>query len=188
MKKSNIFIISGPSGAGEDSIMEGLKKYFDVERIINTTTRKIREGEAQGKPYYFISPQEFQEGIKNNRFVEYAQEYNDNFYGTTKDELERIKKSGKVGLWKMEYKGVIKTKKLYPDVVSIFVNAPSMEILEERIRRRSNVSEEYIRERMEYTKEWLKHIDIYDYRIINEDGKLDKTINEIAIIIKKHNG
>lgn len=72
MKKANIFIISGPSGAGEDSIINGLKKYFSVERIITNTTREIRSGESQGNPYYFIRKEEFEERKSKGDFVEWA--------------------------------------------------------------------------------------------------------------------
>lgn len=178
-----IFIISGPSGAGEDSIIEGLKKIFPIERIITTTTRQMRPGESQKNPYYFISQKEFTKGIEENKFFEYAQEYNNNYYGVTNAEIERVKKSEKIGTWKIEYKGVITAKKIMPEVKAIFINAP-LDILKKRIQKRSNVSEEFIKERMEYTKEWLKHKDIYDYQVINEEGKLEKAINEVAEIIK----
>lgn len=183
MKMSSIFIISGPSGAGEDSIIEGLKKYFNFERIITTTTRKMRSGEFQGNPYYFISKEEFQSLLDKGKFAEYAQHYNGNMYGVSKDELKRFENAGLIGIWKIEYKGVITVKKKYPEILSIFVNAPSLEILENRIRRRDNVSEEYIKERMAYTKEWLKNTDIYDCEVINEEGKLDEAIEKVAEII-----
>jgi len=182
---SKIFIISGPSGAGEDSIIDGLNKYFDVERIITTTTRKMREGESNGSPYYFTSKEDFLNRIKLGDFIEWAEQYNGNLYGVTKEEIERVKKSGKVGAWKIEWKGVITAKKIYPEIKSIFITVPDLKILEDRIRRRSNVSEEYIKQRMKYTKEWLKHTDIYDYKVVNEEGKLDKTIKKVADIIKK---
>ncbi|MDD5464407.1 MAG: guanylate kinase [Candidatus Moranbacteria bacterium] len=186
MQKSSIFIISGPSGAGEDSIINGLKEYFELERIVTTTTRDMRLGEKQGEPYYFIFEKEFKDGIDSGNFAEYAQQYNGNLYGVTKAELERVQKSGKIGIWKIEYKGVMSVKKAYPEIISIFVNAPSLEILEDRIRRRDNATDSYIKERMEYTKEWLKHKDIYDYEVINKEGQLDKAIKEVAEIIKKN--
>ena len=183
---SNIFIISGPSGAGEDSVIEGLKKYFQIERVITTSTRSMRTGESQGKPYYFISQEEFEKKIEQDEFAEYAQEYNDNFYGVTKDELERVKSSGNIGLWKIEYKGVITAKKKFPEIKSIYIAPPSLEILKQRILRRDpSVSEEYLKERMDYTKEWMKHEDVYDYKVINEEGKLDETIEKVAGIIRK---
>ena len=186
MQKSNIFIISGPSGAGEDSIICGLEKKFPIERIVTTTTRAMRSGESQGNPYYFIPQEEFERKLAEGNFAEHAQQYNGNLYGVAKEELERVQKSGKVGIWKIEYKGVMTVKKVYPEIKAIFVNAPSLEILENRIRRRDNVSDEYIKERMEYTKEWLKYTDIYDYSIINEEGQLDKATKQVAEIINKN--
>ena len=183
--KNNIYIISGPSGAGEDSVIEGLKKYFPIERIITTTTRAMRTGESQGNPYYFISKEDFQKNILANNFFEYAEEYNNNYYGVTKTEIERVQNSDKIGTWKIEYKGVITAKKLLPKIIAIFLNAP-LEILEQRIRQRDNATEEYISERLTYTREWLKHKDIYDYEVINEQGKLAEAIEKIANIIIKH--
>jgi guanylate kinase len=186
MRKNSVFIISGPSGAGEDSIINGLQGIFAIERIITTTTRSPRRGESQGNPYYFISEEEFSKKLKKGEFAEHAQQYNGNLYGVTKKELERVQATGKIGIWKIEYKGVIEVKRILPEVVAIFINAENMEILEDRIRRRDNVSEEYIKERMEYTKEWLKHEDIYDYKVINKEGKLEEAMKEVADIIRKN--
>lgn len=183
---SNIFIISGPSGAGEDSVIEGLKKYFAVERIVTTTTREMRQGESQGHPYYFISKEKFISQRDKNEFIEWAEQYNGNFYGVTKDEIERVRKTGRLGTWKIEWKGVINAKKIYPEIKSIFITVPNLKILEDRIRRRDGVSREYIQERMEYTKEWMKHEDIYDYKVTNEEGKLDETVQKVAEIIKNN--
>jgi len=187
MNKKNIFIISGPSGVGEDSVIEKLKKYFEIERVITTSTRSMRPGESQGNPYYFVSHDEFQKKINGDELAEYAQEYNNNFYGVTKEELERVASSEKVGIWKIEYKGVITAKEKFPEIKSIFIAPPSLKILKKRILKRDpNISEEYLQERMEYTKEWMKHEDIYDYKVINEEGQLDKTAEEVANIIKQN--
>ncbi len=185
-KNSNsLFIISGPSGAGEDSIINGLEKIMPIERVTTTTTREMRAGESEDNPYYFISKEEFKKKIEENGFFEYALQYNDNLYGVTFEEIERVRNSGKVGIWKIEYKGVMTAKKLIPGITTIFINAP-LDELEERIRRRDNVSDEYIQERMKYTKEWLKHKDIYDYEIMNSNGKLEESIQRAAEIIKSH--
>jgi guanylate kinase len=182
---SKIFIISGPSGVGEDSIIEGLKKHFEIEQVITSTTRSMRPGEEQGKPYYFLSRDEFEEKIKNNELAEWALQYNDNLYGVTKDELRRVEKSGKIGIWKIEYKGVMSVKNKYPEIKSIYIVPPSLEILKTRILRRDpNVSGKYLKERMAYTKEWMKHEDIYDYKVVNEEGKLDEAIEKVVEIIK----
>lgn len=181
---TNVFILSGPSGAGEDSIIEGLKSVLPIERVVTSTTRAPREGESQGNPYYFLSRETFETGIAKGEFVEYAEEYNNNLYGVTRAEIERVANSGRIGIWKIEWKGVITAKKLYPGICAIFLMTENLEILEKRIRRRDpNVTEEYIRERMEYTQEWLKHQDIYDYTVINRENQLQKAIEEIRTII-----
>ena len=185
MKESKIFIISGPSGAGEDSVIEGLREFIPIERVITTTSREMRAGESQKNPYYFITPEEFKQGLEQNKFLEYAKEYNDKYYGVTFDEMDRVRKSGKTGIWKMEYKGVKTAKKLYPEMIAILINA-SEEDLIKRIKARSQVTEEYLQERMAYTKEWLKHKEIYDYEVVNEQDKLDETIQKVLNIIKKN--
>jgi len=187
MDTSNLFIISGPSGVGEDSVIDGLTKIFPIERVRTTTTREPREGESQGNPYHFISHEEFRNKIALGEMVEYAQEYNDNYYGVTREEIERVASSGRIGLWKIEWKGVVTAKKLFPHIIAIFLTVSNLSILEDRIRRRhQGVTESYLKERMDYTKEWMKHTDIYDYTVYNEENKLQDAIEEIAVIIRKH--
>jgi guanylate kinase len=184
---SNIFIISGPSGAGEDSVINGLEKYFKIRKIINTTSRKAREGEKEGLSYYFIDKIQFEKMIENKDFAEYAQHYNGNYYGVTNLELERVSETGDIALWKMDYKGVITIKKKFPQIKSIYIAPPSLEIIKNRIIRRDpNINEEFLKERMEYTKEWMKNEHIYDFKVVNEEGKLDETIGKVADIINQN--
>ncbi len=183
----NLFIISGPSGAGEDSVIKKLDKIFGVNVVITTTTRSPRDGESEGNPYYFISSEEFEIGINKGNYLEWAQHYNGQYYGVTKTELTRVQNAGGIGIWKIDYKGVEKAKKLFPEIIAIFLMTPDLATLERRIRGRSNASEQYVQERMAYTKEWLKHIDLYDYTVINSDGALNTAVNEIATIIRSHN-
>lgn len=182
---NNVFIISGPSGAGEDSIIDALSKRLPIERVITTTSRPMRSGEKEGSPYYFLTKEIFERKIKGGEFIEYAKQYNDNLYGVTKNEIERVAQSKKIGIWKIEYQGVMTAKKLFPGIRAILLTAP-LDILEARIRRRDNPDEKLLAERMAYTKEWLKHADIYDYVIKNEEGKLDQAIEEAIAIIQKH--
>ena len=186
MRTDTLFILSGPSGAGEDSIISGLTAHFPIERVITTTTRAPRRGETEGNPYYFVSSASFRESIAQKKFAEYAEEYNGNCYGVTTAELNRATSSGKIGIWKIEYNGVIAAKKLFPSIVAIFIMAPSLSILEQRIRRRDAVSETYVRERMDYTKKWLTHTAIYDHTVINHEGKLEKAVAQTAAIIRSH--
>jgi guanylate kinase len=184
---SKIFIVSGPSGAGEDSVIEGLRKHFDIERVITTTSRSVRAGDSEGKPYYFISREEFEEKISREELAEWAEQYNNNLYGVTKKELERVVNSDRVGIWKIEYKGVTAVKNKFPEIKSIYIAPPSINILRKRILRRDpNVSPEYLEERIRYTEEWMKHEDIYDYKVVNEEGRLDETVRQVAEIIRQN--
>ena len=182
--KNKLFIISGPSGAGEDSVIEGLKKVLPIERVVTTTTRKKRSEIFVEDSYYFISKEEFEKGIEDNLFFEYAREYNDQFYGVTKNEIQRVLECDKIGVWKIEYKGVMTVKKIMPEVISIFIMTPTLEDIEKRLMKRGE-DLEYIKQRMVYTKEWLKHRDIYDYEVINYENKLNETIKNVKDIILK---
>jgi len=185
--KNNLFIISGPSGVGEDSIINGLEKYLPIEKVITTTTRKKRQNELHGNPYYFVSMEEFRRGIKENRFFEYAMHYNNQFYGVTKKEIRRVIKSKKIGIWKIEYKGVIMAKKLIPKITAILISPPSLEIIRKRLQRRGE-SEEFIRQRIGYTKKWMKHKNIYDYEVVNHENRLEETVDKVKkIILMKYN-
>ena len=183
--KGKLFVISGPSGAGEDSIIRGLKEIIAIEKIITTTTREMRVGEVDGVDYHFISEDEFRRRLDAEEFFEYAQQYNDKYYGVTYEEIERVKNCDKVGLWKLDYKGMFNAKKLMPEVKSILISAP-LEILEQRIRSRDKVSDKYVEDRMRYTREWMKYRDDYDFEVVNEQGKLAKAIAEVLEIIKSN--
>lgn len=183
---NNIFIISGPSGAGEDSIINKLEKLIPLERVTTTTTRPMRSGESEGRPYFFISEKDFKNKIKKNVFFEWAEEYNGNLYGVSKKEINRVKKSGKIGIWKIEYKGVLALKKLFPKIIAILIFAP-LPVLKNRIMSRDkNISKKYLQERMKYTKEWMRHKNIYDFIIMNEQGKLNEAVKKVLKIIDKN--
>ena len=182
--KTNIFIISGPSGAGKDSTIEELKKHIKLERLITTTTRKMRPDESEGNPYYFISKEEFKKGIEENRFFEYALEDNDNYYGGTYEEAERVKSSKVPVIWRIDYKGVIAGKKLFPDAKSILIYIP-FELIKKRLLAR-NESDDIIKDRMEYAEGWYRNEDLFDYKVENKEGKLDETVQEVLQIIKEN--
>lgn len=182
--EKNIIIISGPSGAGEDSVIDALKKVLPVERVITTTTRSPRPGEEEGKPYYFLSREDFESKVAAGEFIEYAEEYNQELYGVTREELDRVSQSGNIGIWKIEYKGVITAKKIFPAMTAILLTAPE-EVMEDRIRRRGHLTEAEIQDRLIYTKDWLtNHTDIYDYTVENQEGKLDEAVIAIKEIIE----
>lgn len=186
MPLSNIFIISGPSGAGEDSIISELSKILPLERIVTTTTREPRPGEIHGQDYYFTSLAEFENRLIAGKFAEHAKQYNGNLYGVSVEELDRVAQSGKIGIWKIEYQGVITVKQRFPEIKAILINTPDLATLERRLRKRDNLNETYLQERMAYTQEWLKHTDIYDYAVINADNQLAQAVAQVKEIIEQN--
>lgn len=184
MFQSNVFILSGPSGAGEDSVIEKLKNYIDFDKIVTTTTRPMRSEDKEGISYYFLSKEEFKKAIQEKKFFEYALEDNGNYYGGTYEELEKAQKKNKPVIWKVDYKGVIAGKKLLPKAKSILIYIP-LEMIRKRLEKRGE-SEEMIKIRMEYAKGWYENEEIFDYKVFNEEGKLDETVKKVAEIIKKN--
>ncbi|OGI21880.1 MAG: hypothetical protein A2808_01865 [Candidatus Moranbacteria bacterium RIFCSPHIGHO2_01_FULL_55_24] len=181
----NIFLISGPSGSGQDSVIEGLAKRLPLERVITTTTRPMRPNESEGHPYYFVSREAFLQGIEEGKFLEHAEAYNHHLYGVTREELARIEETGKIALWKVEYQGAKTAKRLFPGIIAILVTAP-LEVLEARIKRRDKPEASYIKERMDYTRTWFENTDIYDYIIQNQEGALESAVQELENIVRKH--
>ena len=181
---SNIFIISGPSGSGQDSVINGLKKYLDFDKILTATTRPMRPEDKEGVSYYFISRNEFQKRIKENKFFEYALEDNGNYYGGTYEELERAKQNKKPVIWKIDYKGVLNAKKLLPEAKSILIHIP-IGLIEKRLRKRGE-PEETIKTRLEYAKGWYENEAIFDYKVENKEDKLEETVKKVAEIIKSN--
>lgn len=183
----NIFIVSGPAGSGKDSVIEALAEQFPIERVITTTTRQPRSGESDGHPYYFVGREVFKAMIHARGLLEYSVNENDEYYGVTHEELDRVLRSGKVGIWKMDWKGVVSAKKIFPSIRAIFITAP-LDVLEARLRRRDGGShdERYFSERMAYTREWMKHEDVYDIVIVNEESGLAQTVRMVAAYIRRH--
>ncbi len=180
----NIFVIYGPSGSGQDSVIEGVAKQIAIERVITTVTRPMRSTESQGHPYYFISREEFEKEIKQSSLLEYVEKYLGVYYGVTTKEVERIAKSGKVGIWKVDFEGARNLKQRFPELTVIFINA-HLDIIEERLRKRGDITEEDLQARLSHIREWLPK-KTYDYKVENEEGKLDQTIEQVAHIIKEH--
>ncbi|MEI6650598.1 MAG: hypothetical protein WCL23_04180 [Candidatus Moraniibacteriota bacterium] len=184
MNTDNLFVIFGPSGSGQDSVIEGIAKRMPIERVITSTTRPMRTGETQQHPYWFVSREHFEDGIANDSFIEWAKTYNDEFYGVTRDEIERVGATGKVGIWKVDWRGAKSVRSLFPEIPVLFITAP-LENIRERIFKRDNPTESYFKERMEYIEDLLNRSDlVYDYEIKNPDGGLENAIDQAVEIIR----
>ena len=131
-EQGNLIVLSGPSGAGKDSIINELKNYYhNFWLSISMTSRKPRGSEVDGIDYFFVSKEEFEEHIKNNDFLEYAT-YNDNYYGTPKSKIQNFLSQGKDVILEIEIQGALKIKEEFPNAIFIFIMPPSMRELVRR--------------------------------------------------------
>lgn len=182
---SHIFIIYGPSGSGQDSVIEGVQKKIPLERVVTTVTRPMRPTEKQGHPYYFTTKENFEKKIQAGELLEYLKKYEGDYYGVTKKEVDRVAKSGKVGIWKVDFAGAINLKQRFPEITVIFINAP-LSIIEKRLRKRDHPTEAYLQARLDHIREWLPK-SIYDFKVENTEGHLLETIDTVCSIINsKH--
>lgn len=181
-KKGTLVLFSGPSGVGKDTVLEVvLNKNRDLQKSISLTTRDIRENEMDGKDYYFITQSAFDEMVKNNEVLEFAQ-YGNNFYGTPKAPIDKWLSEGKTIILKIEVQGAKKIKELYPDAVGIFIMPPSMEELEKRLRLRGTESEDDIKRRLDIAKNEMEKSVDYDYLVVNDD--IDLASDNVLDIVK----
>ena len=169
-KRGTLFVFSGPSGVGKGTLNAKLFAEFgdQIAFSVSATTRAPREGEIDGKHYFFISRQDFENRIANNDFLEYAQ-FAGNCYGTPKSYVMSLLEQGKNVLLEIEVQGAMQVMERMPECVSIFVLPPSFEELEHRLRGRGTESEEKVCARLETARRELDCARRYQYQIVNED-------------------
>src|SRR5579884_2685820 len=166
---TTVFIISAPSGSGKSTLVSRLlDKVEGLTFSVSYTTRKPRGNEIEGEDYHFIGHAEFERRIQSNEFLEYAEVFG-NYYGTHVGELELARQTGKDLVLDIDVQGAAQLKKRIPDAVTIFVLPPSRDVLEQRLRARSQDSDEVIRRRLADAAEEIRNYHLYDYVLINED-------------------
>lgn len=181
-EKGKLIILSGPSGSGKDTILTELaKRDENVQISISLTTRAARDWEIDGFHYFFMTQEQFQEKLENNEVLEYAK-YGDNYYGTPKGPIDKWLDEGKTVILKIEVQGAEKIRKVYPDVISIFLMPPSMKVLEQRLRSRESEDEADVLKRLEIAKEEIKRSNEYDYVVFNDI--VDYAVCDLSTIIK----
>ena len=182
--KPKVVIFSAPSGAGKTTEVKHLLAMpeFNLSFSISACSRKKREGEVDGKDYYFLSADEFRKKIENNDFLEWEEVYADHFYGSLKSEVDRLTAAGKNVVFDVDVKGGLNIKKYYGEnALAVFVMPPSVEVLEKRLRDRSTDSEEAIRTRIDKAVYELSFSDKFDVVLVND--KLDETFAKAEKLI-----
>ena len=179
--RGNLIVISGPSGAGKDSIVEGVLKINSKSWLsISATTRNPRGKEKDGIDYYFLTKEKFEKKINKNEFLEYA-EYNGNYYGTPKDKIIEKINQGYDVILVIEIQGALKIKELIKEAIFIFVLPPSMEELKNRLINRNTEDKEKILKRFTIAYNEINEVTKYNYVVIND--KLDEAIEKVNSII-----
>jgi guanylate kinase len=179
MSQGKAIIFSAPSGAGKTTIVRHLMGIDNLRLSfsVSATTRQMRDYEVHGKDYYFITPEEFLHKAKNGEFIEWEEVYKNQYYGTLYSEIERIWNNGGHVIFDLDVVGGLNLKKILGEkALSVFVKAPSVAVLEERLRKRSTESPEKIEQRVAKAQQEMAYEPRFDCVIVNED--LEKALRE----------
>ncbi len=181
--KPLLFVLSGLSGAGKDSVLNGLKKSgYPLEFIVTVTTRARRPGEEDGVHYRFISGTEFQKLIDTGQLLEWANVYG-NRYGVPREPVKQALASGKDVIVKIDVQGAATIKKILPQAVFIFLAAPSLEELAPRLKQRRTETPEEYELRLKTARAEMEKLPLFDYLVINRHGELDRAVADVEAII-----
>ncbi len=180
-----LIVISGPSGVGKDSALQGMKLLQRPWRyIITATTRPKRPGERHGIDYIFLSPEEFRILMMKDGFLEYAEVYG-TWYGVPRAQADEAMACGKDVIVKTDIQGARTLRSKIPDALLIFLAPPTMEELKHRLLERKSETEEALRRRIETAETEMQCQDEFDYVVVNHNGRVDEAVEEIDRIIQK---
>lgn len=185
-RKGILIVVSGFSGAGKGTLVKKLVEEYDGYALsVSATTRQPRTGEQDGREYFFIQKEQFEQKIAENGLIEYAC-YCDNYYGTPREYVERQLADGKDVILEIEIQGALKIKEQYGDALLLFVMPPSADELRRRLVGRGTETEEVIDKRMRRAAEEAEGIEQYEYIVVNDD--LDVCVRQLhEIIVAAHN-
>ncbi len=184
--KGKIIILSAPSGTGKSTIIQRLMQIesLGLGFSISATSRAPRGEEKNGREYYFLTPEEFDRRIADNKFVEWEEVYAGTKYGTLAEEVERVTGSGRNLIMDIDVKGAVNVKKKYGEAaLTIFILPPTLEVLEARLRGRATDSEESLQRRIKKADLEMTLAPEFDCRVVNDD--LDKAVADVRALIEK---
>lgn len=181
-KNGTLIVLSGPSGAGKGTICNELLKQVDTLNLsISMTTRSPRGNEVDGKDYYFVTKEQFEEDIAKGNFLEYAKVYNDNYYGTPKNKVEEILSSGRDIILEIDIQGALEVKEKMKEGIFIFIMPPSMRELKDRLVKRNTESKDKIIERFKNAYKEINEVTKYNYIVINDE--VQNAVDKVKAII-----
>ena len=177
-------ILAAPSGSGKTTVAKYILQTFpQIQFSISSTTRSIRQNEVEGKDYYFLTKEQFLEKIEKQQVVEYEEIYG-NYYGTMKEELERLEKNNIIILFDIDVLGAVNLSKIFStSAILLYIAPPSLEVLEQRLRTRSTETEEQILHSLSRAKMELTYQNHFDYVVVNDT--LEQTLSKVKEIIEK---
>lgn len=179
--KGNLFVFSGPSGVGKGTVLESLMQSFDqVEYSVSATTRAAREGEVDGRDYFFIKEDKFFKMVEGDKFIEWAQVHS-NYYGTPRKYVQDILEKGKDIILEIDIQGARQVNKTFPGAIFIFLSPPSLKELEKRLEQRGSEDDKNKELRLSNAREEIKEKLKYDYEIVND--RLDQAVEKLKSII-----
>lgn len=179
-----LFVVTGPSGAGKDSvIMRATELGLEFGSVITTTSRAMRPGESEGHPYHFVTQEEFERKVDHNEMIESATVYG-NYYGSTKQEVERALKEHAVVIMKVDIQGAHTLKEMMPEAIVVFIQPPSIEYLRKRLEGRATDAPEIIEQRLAVAESEMQNLDQWDAVIQNLEGALDDAAKELIHTIE----
>lgn len=179
-----LVIVSAPSGAGKDTVIQRLLKVLDDAVLyVTATSRKPRPNEVHGRDYYFYEPDKFREEIEAGNFLEWSMVHGD-FKGVRRDALADTLKRHRIVIVKPEPQGMRKIKALLPEALTVFIMPPSPDALRRRLVQRATETPEELEIRMRNAEIEMAAAPEYDHVVVNEDGQVDETVRQIAEIIR----
>jgi len=176
-------VLSGPSGVGKDAVLTRMKKLLrPFHYVVTATTRPRRAKEKNGVNYHFLSRNMFQQMLDDHRFLEWANVYG-NRYGVPKDEVSQALARGLDTIVKVDVQGAATIKKILPEAVFVFLAPPSLQALEDRLKRRRSESSQDLAVRLARAEEEIESLPMFDYVITSDHGKLDAVVSQIDAIV-----